>query len=192
MKIKEAFYEVTAVKPSQYPIGDLPEFAFVGRSNVGKSSLINFLTGRKNLARVSTKPGKTREMNFYNIDNIIRFVDLPGYGYAGVSKAKMSSWGPMAEEYFKTRKQFKAVIFLVDIRHKPSKDDLQMHQWLTLNDIPFIVVATKSDKVSRSDLNNKLNDIGTAFELPENNKAIPISCVDKKGSDLFWEKVEKI
>lgn len=192
MKINEAFYEVTAVKTSQYPIGDLPEFAFVGRSNVGKSSLINFLTGRKNLARVSTKPGKTREMNFYNIDNTIRFVDLPGYGYAGVSKAKMSSWGPMAEEYFKTRKQFKAVVFLVDIRHKPSKDDVQMHEWLTSNDVPYIVVATKSDKVTRRDLNNRLHEISTVFKLSENNKPIPFSCVDKKGVELFWEKVEKL
>ncbi|MFA6308651.1 MAG: ribosome biogenesis GTP-binding protein YihA/YsxC [Clostridia bacterium] len=190
MKIKEAKYELTAVQPSQYPAGNLPEFAFAGRSNVGKSSVINSLLNRKNLARVGSKPGRTKEMNFYNIDNILRFVDLPGYGYAGVSKSKKSSWGEMAEVYLTTRKQLKAVILLVDIRHKPSADDIQMNEWLMINNVPYIVSATKSDKVKRGEIKNRLNEISSVLKLSEINKPITSSSVEKHGMNMLWEAIE--
>ncbi len=190
MKIKEANYEVTAVKPSQYPFGNLPEFAFAGRSNVGKSSVINALLNRKNLARVGSKPGKTREMNFYNIDNVLRFVDLPGYGYAGVSKTKKTSWGEMAEVYLTTRNQLRAVILLVDIRHKPSAEDIQMNEWLMINKVPYIVVATKSDKVKRGDIKARLDEISGVLKLSEENRPITSSSVEKQGMNMLWEAIE--
>ena len=141
--ISKARFELTAVKPEQYPASSLPEFALIGRSNVGKSSIINSLLNRKGIARVSSTPGKTREINFYNIDDKIYFVDLQGYGYANVSKEKKSTWGDIIEIYLTTRLQLRALIMLVDIRHKPSDYDKVMFDWLMAKGMPFLIVATK-------------------------------------------------
>ena len=154
MKVKNPKYELTAVKPDQYPSTTVPEVAFVGRSNVGKSSIINTLLNRKNLARVGQTPGKTRQINFYNIDDTLFFVDLPGYGYAKVSKEERKSWGKLAETYLHIRDQLRLIIMLVDIRHKPTADDRLMYEWICTTGIPHLVVATKEDKVKRSQRNN--------------------------------------
>ena len=150
MNLNNARYELTAVRSDQYPGGSIPEVAFVGRSNVGKSSIINALLNRKNLARVASTPGKTREINFYNIDDSMYLVDLPGYGYASVARDKKLSWGETIETYLNLRLQLKLVILLVDIRHKPSADDRMMYEWICERNAPHLVVATKSDKIPKS------------------------------------------
>src|SRR5699024_588971 len=137
-------------EPSQYPGGHFPEVALAGRSNVGKSSFINRLLSRKNLVRTSSKPGKTRTLNFYNINDAFYFVDVPGYGYAKVSKQERNKWGKMMEAYFETREQLKAVVLVVDSRHQPTQEDIQMYNYVTYLEIPIIVVATKIDKLKRS------------------------------------------
>lgn len=152
MIIKKAELEAVAVKKNQYPEDTFAEIAFAGRSNVGKSSLLNLLTGRKALARVSGSPGKTRTINFYRINELFRIVDLPGYGYAKVSKSVSENWGEMMEEYFQNRKGLKKVVQLVDIRHEPSKQDVQMYEYLRHYGMDGLVVATKSDKVSRNEI----------------------------------------
>ncbi|HEO6940146.1 TPA: YihA family ribosome biogenesis GTP-binding protein, partial [Streptococcus agalactiae] len=140
---------LSAANKSHYPQDDLPEVALAGRSNVGKSSFINTLLGRKNLARTSSKPGKTQLLNFYNIDDKLRFVDVPGYGYAKVSKTERAKWGKMIEEYLVTRDNLRVVVSLVDFRHDPSADDIQMYEFLKYYEIPVIIVATKADKIPR-------------------------------------------
>ena len=140
---------LSAANKSHYPQDDLPEVALAGRSNVGKSSFINTLLGRKNLARTSGKPGKTQLLNFYNIDDKLRFVDVPGYGYARVSKKARAKWGKMIEEYLVTRDNLRVVVSLVDLRHEPTQDDIQMYEFLKYYEIPVIVVATKADKIPR-------------------------------------------
>ena len=147
IKINKSDLEAVAVKPSQYPEPNLKEIAFAGRSNVGKSSLLNLLTGRKSLARVSGNPGKTRTINFYIINDEFRIVDLPGYGYAKVSKSVSSDWGPMMEKYLSSRENLIKVIQLVDIRHAPSRQDVQMYEYLKYYGLDGIVAATKADKV---------------------------------------------
>ncbi|HFR3412279.1 TPA: ribosome biogenesis GTP-binding protein YihA/YsxC, partial [Streptococcus suis] len=144
---------LSAVSKAQYPDDDIPEIALAGRSNVGKSSFINTLLGRKNLARTSGKPGKTQQLNFYNIDDKIRFVDVPGYGYAKVSKTERAKWGKMIEEYLTSRDNLRVVVSLVDMRHEPSADDVQMYEFLKYYEIPVIVVATKADKIPRGKWN---------------------------------------
>ena len=152
MDISRSRYECTAVKPDQYPAGDMPEIALVGRSNVGKSSIINSLLNRKGLARVSSEPGKTRGINFYNIDDTLYFVDLPGYGYAKVSKKEKIFWAKMIETYLNTRNQLKLVIMLVDIRHTPTADDKLMYSWILDRGIGHMVIATKADKIPRGQI----------------------------------------
>lgn len=190
MLVKNAKYEVTAVKPEQYPDSSLPEIAFVGRSNVGKSSILNILTNRKNMARVGSTPGKTRQINFFNIDEKLYFVDLPGYGYASVSKAERSSWGALADTYLTTRHQLKLIIMLVDIRHTPSADDKTMYRWLAENNFPHIVIASKMDKISRSQIKNRLKEIRAALAMDDGIKLIPFSATDKLGTDEVWEAIE--
>lgn len=191
MEVKTAAYELTAFKPEQYPKHNLPEIALVGRSNVGKSSLINALVNRKNLARVSATPGKTRGLNFYNIDHQLYFVDLPGYGYAKVSKAEREFWGRMIETYLITRNQLKLIIMLVDIRHTPSADDQIMHQWIISQNKPYIIVATKLDKISRGQIRKRLDDIRTTLELND-ARLIPFSAETKQGKDEIWAGILKI
>ncbi|MDR2833758.1 MAG: ribosome biogenesis GTP-binding protein YihA/YsxC, partial [Streptococcaceae bacterium] len=145
MKVHNAQIVISAVKPEQYPETTMPEIALAGRSNVGKSSFINTLLDRKNLARTSSKPGKTQTLNFYNIEDVLHFVDVPGYGYAKVSKTERAKWGKMIETYLTNRENLKAVVSLVDMRHEPSQEDIQMYEFLKYYDIPVIVVATKAD-----------------------------------------------
>lgn len=149
MKITKAEFITSAVKPQQYPIGPLPEIALAGRSNVGKSSLINKFINRKALARTSSSPGKTQTLNFYYINEAWYFVDLPGYGYAKVSKDLKTSWGKFIEDYLTSRSQLMGIIQILDIRHPPSKDDVEMFQWLRYRGLPYLLVITKADKIAR-------------------------------------------
>ena len=152
MKVKNAKFVISAVSPQQYPEGNLLEIAFAGRSNVGKSSLINALLGRKNLAYSGSRQGMTRQINYYNLDDELHFVDLPGYGYAAVSKGEKNLWAKVIEEYLNVRPQLYLVLLLLDIRHKPSKDDENMYRWILASGLAYLIVATKSDKISRQQL----------------------------------------
>lgn len=183
-------FETTAVKPEQYPYGNIPEVAFVGRSNVGKSSMINALLNRKDLAKVGAVPGKTRVINFFNVDNKLYFVDLPGYGYANVSKKEQQSWKYMIETYLYTRKQLKLIIMIVDIRHLPTENDKIMHVWLKESNIPYIIVATKADKISKSQINKNISDIKEVLELNGEISVIPVSSKTKQGKDELWKLIK--
>ena len=163
---------MSAVSPSQYPEDGRPEFALVGRSNVGKSSLTNTLINRKNFARTSGQPGKTQTLNFYSVEDALYFVDVPGYGYAKVSKKKREAFGQMIETYISTRKQLRGVISLVDARHKPSQEDIMMYQWLAYYNIPVLLVATKADKIARGKLNQSESIIKKAVDF---DQVIPTS-----------------
>lgn len=192
MNINNARFEKGAVKPEHYPQNDIPEITFVGRSNVGKSSLINSLLNRKSLARIASKPGKTREINFYNIDDVVYFVDLPGYGYAKVSKDIKSAWGESIETYLKESKKLKLVILLVDIRHTPSEDDQMMAKWLMDSSLPFIVVATKKDKIPRAKIKERLSDITDSLELDDNTLLVPFSAETKEGREEIMDYIVSI
>lgn len=192
LKIKKAELEAVAVKPAQYPPDDLPEVAFAGRSNVGKSSLLNLLTGRKSLARVSGSPGKTRTINFYRINDAFRIVDLPGYGYARVAKAVTENWGDMMEAYFQSRQGLKKVVQLVDVRHAPSAQDVQMYEYLRHYGLDGIVVATKADKVSRNELQKCIRVIRSTLGLSPEDLVIPVSALKRTGQDILMEEIEKV
>lgn len=192
MIIKEAELEAVAVKASQYPEDIMPEIAFAGRSNVGKSSLLNLLTNRKSLARVSGSPGKTRTINFYKVNKHFRIVDLPGYGYAKVSKGMTKDWGPMMEEYFQKRQGLKKVIQLVDIRHAPSAQDVQMYEYLRHYGFDGLVVATKADKVSRNEMQKNLAVIKKTLQLGPDDIIIPVSALKRAGHDKLLDEMEKL
>ena len=192
MIIKEAELEAVAVKASQYPEDTMPEIAFAGRSNVGKSSLLNLLTNRKSLARVSGSPGKTRTINFYKVNKHFRIVDLPGYGYAKVSKGMTKDWGPMMEEYFQKRQGLKKVIQLVDIRHAPSAQDVQMYEYLRHYGFDGLVVATKADKVSRNEMQKNLAVIKKTLQLGPDDIIIPVSALKRAGHDKLLDEMEKL
>lgn len=192
MIIKKAELEAVAVKPDQYPPDTIAEIAFAGRSNVGKSSLLNLLTGRKSLARVSGSPGKTRTINFYRINDRFRIVDLPGYGYAKVSRSVTENWGAMMENYLEGRKNLKRVVQLVDIRHAPSAQDVQMYQYLRYYGLAGIVVATKADKVSRNELPKCINQIRKALQLETEDLVIPVSALKRTGYETLLEEIEKL
>jgi GTP-binding protein len=193
MIIKYAEHEITAVKPNQYPVTGYPEVAFVGRSNVGKSSIINTLLNRKSLARVGNTPGKTRQINFYNVNNNFYLVDLPGYGFANVSKDMKASWENIIETYLYSRKQnnLKLVVMLVDIRHSPSKDDIVMHQWLRGFGLEALIVATKSDKITRSQINIRINDIKKVLQMDSSAKVIPFSSQNRNGLEAVLDEIDK-
>lgn len=192
IKIKKSELETVAVKPSQYPPVGLPEIAFAGRSNVGKSSLLNLLTGRKALARVSGSPGKTRTINFYKVNDEFRIVDLPGYGYAKISKSVSENWGEMMEAYLSSREGLKKVIQLVDVRHAPSAQDVQMYEYLKYYGLDGIVVATKADKVSRNELQKCISVIRKTLNLSPEDKVIPISSLKRSGHDVLLAEIEKL
>ena len=192
IKIKKSELETVAVKPSQYPPAGLAEIAFAGRSNVGKSSLLNLLTGRKSLARVSGSPGKTRTINFYKVNDAFRIVDLPGYGYAKISKSVSENWGEMMEAYLSNREGLKKVIQLVDVRHAPSAQDVQMYEYLKYYGLDGIVVATKADKVSRNELHKCISVIRKTLELSPEDKVIPISSLKRTGQDVLLGEIEKL
>lgn len=191
LALNNSRYELTAVRPDQYPGGNMPEIAFAGRSNAGKSSIINTLLNRRNLARVAMTPGKTREINFYNVDEKLYLIDLPGYGYAKVSKEKKLSWGAVVDTYLNSRHQLKLVILMVDIRHQPSDEDKIMYDWLAGNEVPHAVVATKADKIPRSQVNPRLADIRNALEMREGISLIPFSSETKLGRDEVWSVINK-
>ena len=192
LKIKKAELETVAVKTAQYPPDTMPEVAFAGRSNVGKSSLLNLLTGRKSLARVSGSPGKTRTINFYKVNDAFRIVDLPGYGYAKVSKSVTENWGEMMETYLRGREGLKKVIQLVDVRHAPSAQDVQMYEYLKHYGLDGIVVATKADKVSRNELQKCIRVIRNTLELSPEDLVIPVSALKRTGQDILLGEIEKL
>ena len=192
MIIKKAELEAVAVKPSQYPEDNMIEIAFAGRSNVGKSSLLNLLTNRKSLARVSGSPGKTRTINFYRINDEFRIVDLPGYGYAKASKAEQATWGDMMEKYLENRQGLKVVAQLVDVRHAPSKQDLQMYDYLKYYGLDGLVILTKADKVSRNELNKNTAMIRKALDLKPEDRTIAESALKKTGCDVLLTEFDRI
>ncbi|MFY0998401.1 ribosome biogenesis GTP-binding protein YihA/YsxC [Streptococcus sp. AD045-1] len=184
---------LSAANKSHYPQDEIPDIALAGRSNVGKSSFINTLLNRKNLARTSGKPGKTQLLNFFNIDDKLRFVDVPGYGYAKVSKTERAKWGKMIEEYLTSRENLRAVVSLVDFRHEPSADDVQMYEFLKYYEIPVIVVATKADKIPRGKWNKHESIIKKKLDFDKNDDFIVFSSVNKDGLDAAWDAIlEKI
>lgn len=192
MKINKSELEAIAVKPRQYPPENIPEIAFAGRSNVGKSSLLNNLTGRKKLAHVSGNPGKTRTINFYKINDNFRIVDLPGYGYAKLSKSMTEGWAEMMEAYISGRKNLRKVVQLVDIRHEPSKLDIQMYDYLRYYGLDGIVVATKADKISSNQKQKSLNIIRKTLNMNKNDVIIPISSLKKTGTENLIKEIELI
>ncbi|MCI7326527.1 ribosome biogenesis GTP-binding protein YihA/YsxC [Hornefia butyriciproducens] len=192
LKINKSELEAVAVRPAQYPPDGPAEIAFAGRSNVGKSSLLNLLTGRKNLARVSGAPGKTRTINFYRINDRFRIVDLPGYGYAKVSKSVTEDWGQMMERYLGTREGLRCVIQLVDIRHAPSRQDLQMYEYLRHYGLDGIVVATKADKVSRNEQAKNLAGIRKELKLGPEDILLPVSALKRTGTEQLLDVIEKV
>ena len=192
MIVKKAEHVITAVKPNQYPATGYPEIAFVGRSNVGKSSIINTLVNRKSLARVGATPGKTRQINFYNVNDTFYLVDLPGYGFANVSKDMKASWENIIETYLYSRKEnnLKLIVMLVDIRHSPSKDDITMYQWLRGFGLNTIIIATKADKISRSQINVRINDVKKVLQLDNTVKVIPFSSEKRTGLEAVWGEID--
>ncbi|MBZ2175850.1 ribosome biogenesis GTP-binding protein YihA/YsxC [Schnuerera sp. xch1] len=190
MKIVKAELERVAVNKQQYPGENLAEIAFVGRSNVGKSSFINSMVNRTKLARTSGKPGKTRTINFYNINNKFRFVDLPGYGYANVSKKEKDKWGRVIEEYLNTRENLIELVLLVDIRHEPTDQDALMYNWIKHFDFTGLVIATKADKISKSKYQQNIKIIKNKLKINSNNLIIPYSSSKKINKEKIWQIFE--
>jgi GTP-binding protein len=190
MKINTSDLEAVAVKAAQYPPDDLPEIAFAGRSNVGKSSLLNLITGRKALARVSGSPGKTRTINFYRCNDRFRIVDLPGYGYAKISRSESEKWGAMMEAYLEGRENLIKVVQLVDIRHEPSVQDVQMYDYLKYHGLDGIVVATKADKIGKNERMRAISRIASSLGMSEEDIVIPVSSLKKSGHDELLDTIE--
>ena len=189
MRIKQSEFITSAVKREQYPLDNRVEVAFVGRSNVGKSSIINALTNRKKLAKVSQTPGKTRLVNFFLINNDFYLVDLPGYGYAKVSKSEKDSWGKTVEMYLTNREQLKRVVLLVDSRHKPTGDDIMMNEWFKHFGYNVVVVATKSDKLTKNELKKSEVVIKETLKLGGDDKLYFFSSLNKEGADLLIDNL---
>lgn len=186
MRVKETFLGAIGTNFSHYPVDGKPEIAFAGKSNVGKSTLINAILGRKALARTSSAPGKTRTINFYNVNDEMYVVDLPGYGYAKAPKTEIAKWGKMIEEYLEERGELLAIILLIDIRHEPGKNDIMMYEWLKHYGYEIVVVATKSDKLNRSQLPKHLSVIRKTLGLRPEDKLIPFSGEKKTGVEELW------
>jgi GTP-binding protein len=192
MNVNNVEMIMSAVQPSQYPTDNKPEIALVGRSNVGKSSLTNTLINRKNFARTSSQPGKTQTLNFYDVEDTLYFVDVPGYGYAKVSKKQREAFGEMIETYITGRHQLRGVVSLVDARHEPSEDDILMYQWLQYYEIPTLVVATKADKIARGKFNKAESIIKKALEFnPKTSQLQFFSSITKDGKDEVWQWIEE-
>ncbi|EJG4559386.1 YihA family ribosome biogenesis GTP-binding protein [Listeria monocytogenes] len=182
---------ISAVRPEQYPETDLPEYALAGRSNVGKSSFINTMIRRKSMARISQKPGKTQTLNFYKIEEALFFVDVPGYGFAKVSKTEREKWGVMIETYITSREQLRGVIQIVDLRHKPTEDDRMMYEFLKYYDIPVIVVATKADKIPRSKWQKNAKIVRETLDFDSDDKFVLFSSETKMGKDEAWQFIKE-
>ena len=192
MVIKNINLETVCGITSVLPENDKPEIAFAGKSNVGKSSLINALMNRKSYARISATPGKTQTINFYTINEEMYLVDLPGYGYAKVSEQEKIQWGKLIERYLHTSKDLKAVFLLIDIRHKPSANDCQMYEWILHNGYEPIIIATKLDKIKRSQVQRCLKVIREELKLTKGTKIIPYSAETKQGRDEIWELIDSL
>lgn len=192
MKIKSSELRTVCGPTSKLPAEELPEIAFAGRSNVGKSSLINSLLNRKNLARTSSSPGKTVTINFYIINEMFYFVDLPGYGYAKASLQERAKWGKMIEKYLSTRDVLRAVVLLVDIRHAPTKDDVMMYEWIVANGLKPIIVATKLDKIKRSQKDKNLKIVRETLGAEKDVKIVPYSSETKAGRDELLMILNKL
>lgn len=192
MKIKKAELETVCGISSVFPKNVLPEFAFAGRSNVGKSSLINALMQRKSLARTSQTPGKTQTVNFYNINDELYLVDLPGYGFTKVSESVKAKWGRMVERYLRSSKVLRAVFLLVDIRHKPTADDVLMYQWVLSNGFHPIVIATKYDKLKKNEIPKAIKLIRETFAMEKEDVLIPFSAESKAGREEIYKLIGEL
>lgn len=189
MKIRSSEITMSAVHGHQYPTDGIPEIALAGRSNVGKSSLTNALLNRRNFARTSSTPGKTRTINFYLINKEFFFVDLPGYGYAKVAKSEKDKWGQVMERYLQDREELCAIFLLVDIRHEPTADDKMMYDWIKYYGYDCVVVATKADKISRGQYLKHLSVIRKKLQLEKDEKIIPVSSSKKTGIEELWTEI---
>lgn len=190
MLVKNAKFTISAVSPKDYPKGDLPEIVLVGKSNVGKSSFINTLCSRKNLARTSNVPGKTRQINFYNIDEKFYFVDLPGYGYSKMSKEEQVKSGKFIEQYLSVGKNISLIVLVLDIRHKPTEDDMLMYNYILSTNLPFIIVTNKADKIAVTKVDAEVDRIKNILGISYST-IIPFSSERKIYIDKVWEEFSK-
>lgn len=191
MIVKNPKFEISAVSPKQYPTNNLPEIVLVGKSNVGKSSFINTMINRKKLARTSSEPGKTRQINFYNIDDLFYFVDLPGYGYSKMSKKEQAQVGSFTDTYLKNRKQISLVVFLLDIRHKPTENDRLMYDYVIRSGLPFIIIANKADKIAITKVDGAVKDLQSTLNPMKDAIFLPFSAERKIYQDDVWKEIEK-
>ena len=191
MLVKNPKFEISAVGPKQYPQNNLPEIVLVGKSNVGKSSFVNTMINRKKLARTSSEPGKTRQINFYNIDESFYFVDLPGYGYSKMSKKEQEKVGKFIEEYLFNRKQISLIIFLVDIRHKPTDNDRLMYNYIISSAVPFIILANKADKIAVTKVDDAVLDLQKQINPIGDITTLPFSSERKIYKDEVWKIIEQ-
>lgn len=191
MEVKQSGLAAIGTNFSHYPTDGKPEIAFAGKSNVGKSTLINAILGRRALARTSSQPGKTRTINFYDVNGQMYVVDLPGYGYAKVPKSEVAKWGQMIEEYLQKRQELRAIILLIDIRHEPGKNDIMMYEWLKHFGFDIIIAATKSDKINRSQIQKQLSIIRKTLKLAPEDVLIPFSGEKKTGIEELWAEIER-
>ena len=191
MLVKNPKFEISAVGPKQYPNNNLPEIVLAGKSNVGKSSFINTMINRKGLARTSSEPGKTRQINFYNIDSKFYFVDLPGFGYSKMSHAEQEKVGKFIEEYLFTRKNIACIVLLIDIRHAPSENDVMMFNYIKSIDAPHIVLANKADKIAPTKVDSYVQDLRNSLEADEEDIILPFSSEKKVYTDAAWNELEK-
>ena len=191
MLVKNPKFEISAVKPAQYPNNGIPEIVLVGKSNVGKSSFVNTMVNRKNLARTSSEPGKTRQINFYNIDNTFYFVDLPGYGYSKMSKQEQAKVGTFIEEYLNTSNNISLIIFLLDIRHEPTENDRLMYRYIIDSERPCVVICNKADKIAITKVDKQVEDLQNALNPLKDLKFLPFSSERKFYTEKVWEEIEK-
>ena len=191
MIIKNPRFEISAVGSKQYPTNNLPEIVLAGKSNVGKSSFINTMINRKSLARTSSEPGKTRQINFYNIDSKFYFVDLPGYGYSKMSKAEQERVGKFIEEYLFTRNKIELIILLIDIRHKPSENDILMFNYIRSIGHKYVVLANKADKIAPTKVQSYVEDLKNSLQANENDIILPFSSEKKIYTEEIWKEIDK-
>lgn len=191
MLIKNPQFKISAVSPNQYPDDDLPQVVLVGKSNVGKSSFINTMVNRKKLARTSSEPGKTRQINFYNMDNKFYFVDLPGYGYSKMSKTEQAKVGSFIEQYLNTSKNIALIIFLVDIRHSPSENDRLMYRYIIDSERPCIIITSKADKIAVTKVDSQVRNLQEQLNPLKDLTFIPFSAERRIYTEKAWEEIEK-